>query len=176
MYEDRVREVATAIEQEKLGGILTSEVKSVIEDFSIRFNITEVTRTGGRQAINFINDVKKILKVKRLRENNSYQYRYTRLIPRTDEHLRMLADKVQDALGQSFPDGDPIDIIAPWCRRMGWEMMDINEKGLLDKAVRKFIGPKTYYKFLEGFWDEFAGDNPENEMGVTKETNPWRGN
>lgn len=173
MYEDRVRDVARAVEKDYPDGILSTDVKGIIESKARCFEITEVIRQGGRHAALFINDVRRELQVKINRAPRPEPWWVPRT-PKGEKELLRLHNKVLEAVGQSFPDGDPIDIIGPWVNRQGWDIYDVTQKGFLDAAMKKFSGAKSYDHYLEDFWDQFAADNPGNDMGVTKETNPWR--
>ena len=85
--------------------------------------------------------------------------------------LQRIADKVNDVIGSTFPDGDPIDILYPWMLRNG--IPDEKVMSTLDKAAR-LNGYKSYYKQLEDFWDQIAADGWTGSSEVTKDNNPWR--
>lgn len=87
--------------------------------------------------------------------------------------LQKIAYKINDVIGSTFPDGDPLDILYPWMLRNG--IADEKVMPLLDKAAR-LNGYKSYYKQLEDFWDQIAADNPDGfgSSEVTKDNNPWR--
>lgn len=61
----------------------------------------------------------------------------------------------QDAIGMSFPDGDPIDHIIPKARRMGIPMDSVGE--WLDRAFKKHEGV-GFYEHLARLWDDQYGD------------------
>jgi hypothetical protein len=90
-----------------------------------------------------------------------------------NQKLQRIADKINDVIGSTFPDGDPIDTLYPWMLRQGFD--DSKVMTLLDKAAR-LNGYKSYYRQLEDFWDQIAADNPGGFGGseVTKDNNPWR--
>ena len=92
-----------------------------------------------------------------------------------NKKLQAIAYKINDVIGSTFPDGDPIDILYPWMLRNG--IPDEKVMSTLDKAAR-LNGYKSYYKQLEDFWDQIAADNPDGfgGMNVTKDNNPWRTN
>lgn len=67
---------------------------------------------------------------------------------------------VQDAIGTSFPDGDPIDHLRAYEDRWGQVDMD-----LIDKAVKQFAGRRGkgkakygMYDYLADMWDDTQGD------------------
>ena len=100
-----------------------------------------------------------------------------------------LYHKVVDAIGNSFPDGDPMDHFMDWMDRKGLDMKDV------DRVFKKYEG-KSYYRYLANMWDDYAGDNmadANSEIAagkkpassafyhwdgkskkVTKEKNPWK--
>jgi len=96
----------------------------------------------------------------------------------------------QDAIGMSFPDGDPIDHIIPKARRLGIPMDSVGE--WLDRAFKKNEGV-SYDQFLSNLWDDQYGDaksdmdhvNPSDKyyqtaksrydmLGGDDARNPWR--
>jgi hypothetical protein len=82
--------------------------------------------------------------------------------------LQRIAQKINDVIGSTFPDGDPIDTLMPWMQKQGYGHDKLMP--MLDKAAR-LNGYKSYYKQLEDFWDQVAADQPDL---VSKENNPWR--
>lgn len=85
--------------------------------------------------------------------------------------LPAMARKIQDIVGSSFPDGDPIDGINSYFKKLGIPR-DEDTFALLDKIVKKHIYKKGYYKWLEQMWDDVADDKLVDN--VTRENNPWR--
>ena len=69
----------------------------------------------------------------------------------TNVELDTIYHKVEDAVGQSFPDGDPIDHFSGWLRKNGFTMDDV------DAAFKKNT-KSTYYQYLANMWDDHAGD------------------
>lgn len=92
---------------------------------------------------------------------------------KNDELLRKISNDIMAAAGESFPDGDPIDILIPRLRKYGIDHYDVGM--WLDKAARKHLGVKSFHRYLANLWDEFKADNPEysKEMGMG-DRNPWR--
>lgn len=65
--------------------------------------------------------------------------------------LDAIYQKAQDAIGNSFPDGDPSDHLYPWLEKRGLDMDIVN------RAFRKF--DKTdFYGALADLWDDVQGD------------------
>lgn len=65
--------------------------------------------------------------------------------------LDKLYQKAEDYIGQSFPDGDPMDYIAPYMRTNGYQTGD------LDLAYKKNV-KMDFYKYLATTWKEHAAD------------------
>jgi hypothetical protein len=91
-----------------------------------------------------------------------------------DQKLFRISRIIEDAIGYSFPDGDPSDIIIPNLKRLGIE--NYNAIQWMDKAAIKYLNSKSYTDYLVGFWDDYASDNPDfadqhpygNPWGETK--------
>ncbi len=127
---------------------------------------------GGRTQKEFISDVLNGLKgqLKKPKADPALKK------AEAQKKLQRIADKVNDVIGSTFPDGDPLDILYPWMLKQGFA--DEKVMDLLNKASR-LNGYKSYYKQLEDFWDQIAADNPDGFGGsreVTKANNPWRTN
>jgi len=63
-------------------------------------------------------------------------------------------NKVVTVIGNTFPDGDPIDWLIPYMKRTGVTREEI------DAAVRKhaLIKRGGLYTYLASMWDDFQGD------------------
>jgi hypothetical protein len=66
-------------------------------------------------------------------------------------NLDVLYQKGLDAIGDSFPDGDPIDRLGPWLSKQGFDFEDMN------KAFRKHE-KKDFYAYLAHMWEDMARD------------------
>lgn len=64
--------------------------------------------------------------------------------------------KVEDVVGQIFPDGDPIDYLAPWLEKHGIRDFKIGE--ILDRAAKK-NGYKDLYDYYDSMKDQYDRDN-----------------
>ena len=64
--------------------------------------------------------------------------------------------KVEDVVGQIFPDGDPIDYLAPWLEKHGIRDFKIGE--ILDRAAKK-NGYEDLYDYYDSMKDQYARDN-----------------
>ena len=126
---------------------------------------------GGRTQKEFISDVLAGLKGKLSKPKADPAAKKAE----ANKKLQAIAYKINDVIGSTFPDGDPIDILYPWMLRNG--IPDEKVMSTLDKAAR-LNGYKSYYKQLEDFWDQIAADNPDGfgSSEVTKDNNPWRTN
>ena len=89
--------------------------------------------------------------------------------PKKKVDLEVVARKIEEVLGNTFPDGDPIDWLAPWFKKTyGMEGLEIGDT--LNKAVKKLGRYKDYYDYLAQTWDEYSADFP----GLEGRGNPWR--
>ena len=64
--------------------------------------------------------------------------------------------KVEDVVGQIFPDGDPIDYLAPWLEKHGIRDFKIGE--ILERAAKK-NGYEDLYDYYDSMKDQYARDN-----------------
>lgn len=71
--------------------------------------------------------------------------------------------KIQSVVSNIYPDGDPIDHLAPWLEKHGIRDFKIGE--ILDRAAKK-----NGYKNLYDYW-ESMGDLPLSEQGVAEGLN-----
>lgn len=67
---------------------------------------------------------------------------------------------IDNAIGNAFPDGDPIDVLGT---KYGM--------GTLDKAVRMLKAGSNYNDYVENVWQQHLADNPDLDSG---QGNPWR--
>lgn len=92
-----------------------------------------------------------------------------------DAKLWKIYTIVNDEVGNSVPDGDPIDFIGP---KVG-KFLGINRWDVMpwvNKAIKKYGDYKNYDEYLAGMWDsyyEVAAESPE-EYAQMKKDNPWR--
>jgi hypothetical protein len=83
----------------------------------------------------------------------------------------------EDAIGQSFPDGDPSDHLRDYLDKHGLEWSDVN-------AAFKKIHKKDFYKYLADMWDSHAADALHDAKGGAygehydnewfSQGNPWK--
>lgn len=77
--------------------------------------------------------------------------------PKVD--LQAIYNKVMDAVGNTFPDGDPIDHLIQPLKRMGVPEYSIGE--YIDKALKKHghgTEKKGMYAYMAIMWDEMTKD------------------
>lgn len=66
-------------------------------------------------------------------------------------------NKFQTAVGDAFPDGDPIGRMAHWMNQNNLTMDDI------DAAVREYADVDAY-TYLQNMWDDHAADAEHDAM------------
>lgn len=105
--------------------------------------------------------------------------------------LQAVYSIVIDSIGSAFPDGDPIDSIAPKLKRQfGLEGYEVGEA--ITAAMKKHghgVEKKGMYEYMADMWDEMANDalydakngHPAREPFVhmidgkpVKQSNPWK--
>lgn len=109
--------------------------------------------------------------------------------------LKAVYDKAIQVIGNTFPDGDPIDTMIPWLERRGVQDYQIGET--IDAAFKKHghgAEKNGMYSYMANMWDEMsadvlqdaiqsvkAGKLPErspfldfNGDKITKAPNPWK--
>lgn len=78
--------------------------------------------------------------------------------------------KVEDVVGRIFPDGDPIDWLAPWLQQQGIKDFKIGE--ILDRAAKK-NGYKDIYDYYDEMKRQYAADTAnEGTMGGINRSAP----
>ena len=87
------------------------------------------------------------------------------------EDLGTVARKIEAVVGDTFPDGDPIDSLGPWVRRQ-FRVKDWDVGDVLNKAAKLHLGSKDYVDYLAKLWDDYSEYADTN--GQTR--NPWRSN
>lgn len=89
----------------------------------------------------------------------------------TDAELDKVWMMINDAIGQTFPDSDPMDVLYPKLKK---QFGEFNVTKVLDVTAKKRFKSKDFYDFLADNWDEnmeaFADMHPEYK----NMKNPWR--
>lgn len=73
--------------------------------------------------------------------------------------LQAIYNKIMQVVGNVFPDGDPIDHLIPYFKRMGIEGFEIGET--ISKAMKKHghgIEKKGLYAYMGSMWDDMSKD------------------
>lgn len=82
-----------------------------------------------------------------------------------------IANHIETAIGNSFPDADPHDELHGKLRKMGIPEQSIMKH--LDIAAKKHLGSKDFHTHLKNAWNEIASDNPAHAEHGGK-GNPWK--
>ena len=96
---------------------------------------------------------------KKLRQREREQAALDRKNRPTKVDLQSVYAKVIHTIGEVFPDGDPIDYIAPWLERQGVESYDMGD--MIDRAMKRFghgRERKGMYGYMADMWDGMTGD------------------
>lgn len=175
-YQDRVQQVADAVEQRSKATPFTKEeLLRAIESEAIYARVGEhKLKNNPRSSAwkDFVKDVLAALKGKIKFGRPGVAATAAEKRAKQEQLLYKISDLINDAVGYSFPDGDPIDYIMPRIKKLGIDPYDAMP--YLDKAAKKHLGSKTYYDYLADFWDQFMVDNPDLAKQYSMGQNPWR--
>lgn len=159
---------------------LTGDPKRSVDDvIKMHGSQTLEARLGGKGWKDFVRDVKKNI----AKEHGKLKASNTRVANATK--LKQVYEKIgliiSTSIGNSFPDGDPIDTIHPKVIRVLYDNDIKDEHGntydryddisaVLDQGS-KTQGYKSYHDQLKSTWDDFMADNPE--LKKSHPHNPW---
>jgi hypothetical protein len=162
-YSDRVQAVADRIMKNNTDGITRKMFQS---EFKRAAEIEKaVEMRGSEQARrDFEKDV--MSKIDFKRDGGAQSDKKARV----EKALEQLSRYIEEAVGNSFPDGDPFDEIAPKARRLGIPMDSLID--WLNRATKKHLGFKDYYTYLSTVWDDYSDMTAGGEEEPRR--NPWR--
>lgn len=157
-YDERVAQVANIIKRDYPDGITKNEFGRAVEKAGQEAGAVEMRGSAiagrgqkiGDSRKEFINDVAAQIDFRRDTSKTDAKR------ARTEQVLNKLADVISDAVGMSFPDGDPFDHIFPQARKMG--IPADNVLAWLDRAVRKSGMGKSYHSYLQDLWQDQYND------------------
>jgi len=162
-YEDRVNQVVSIIQQNNSDGITRKDFASEFERAARQAGAVEM-RGSPQAKRDFQKDV--MAKVQFKRDNSAA----TSNKAAAEAAMAKLDYIINDAVGNSFPDGDPWDAIAPRARRLGIREDDLIK--WLDRWARKEAGVKGgWHAYLANAWDDFASSDADTGSHTR---NPWR--
>jgi hypothetical protein len=168
-YEERVQQVVDFINNHYDEGLVKKDFEKAINMAGNATGVLELrgqSFAGHKQKIgdsrkDFIKDVAAKIKFKRdtSKTDNARANK--------EQVLRKLGHVIGDAVGMSFPDGDPFDHIYPAARKLGVPANDMLK--WLDVATKKAGMGRTYYDYLRSLWqdqyDDAKGDFENLEPG-----------
>jgi hypothetical protein len=85
--------------------------------------------------------------------------------------LATISQWIDEAVGNSFPDGDPMDTILPKLRRAG--IPEEKWMALVDAAVRAHGGARDFDTYMGRMYDDHAADDPEMMLQSGMLYNPY---
>lgn len=166
-YDSRVKQVADAMNRSYPNGVSNDEFPRLLMSVAGGMNILELKPVSGGSGTTrkeFLKDVRKLVsKTKNTASADRAQEKA--------QKLERISHYIEDAIGNTFPDGDPFDHLMPKLRKLG--LNDNNMMEWLDAATKKHLGMKSYYAYLAAVWDDFARDSGDM-LGISPENNPWR--
>jgi len=153
-YDQRIQDVVNVINRDYPNGITKKEFNTAVEQAGKETGAVEMKpktaglnqRGLGDSRKDFIKDVAAKIKFKRDTSKTDAKRE------RTNNALNQLAHIISDAVGMSFPDGDPWDHIYPKARKLGVPAHDM--LAWLDRAVKKAGMGNSYHGYLSSLWDD----------------------
>lgn len=158
-YDDRVNDVVSIIRRNYPDGITKKEFPAAVERAGQESGAVEMrgkTQAGlnqkgiGDSRKDFIKDVAAKIDFKRDTSTATAKKE------RREQVLNQLGNIIGDAVGMSFPDGDPFDHIYPKARKLGVPADDVLK--WLDIAAKRAGLGKSYYDYLQSLWDDQYAD------------------
>lgn len=158
-YEERVQQVADKINQAHPDGITKKELPKAIK----AFGGDQVEMRGSERARkDFMKDVE--AKVNKRRDTSKADAKRERI----NDALFKLSNYIQDAVSNSYPDGDPFDTIFPKARKMGIPVDDV--LSWLDRAAKKHLDAKSYHDYLNMVWDSLYQDAKSDYENISPDS------
>lgn len=175
-YQDRVRDVSDAIiDSSQRVPLKKPQILDAIERQSRDKDVPELRfkgRQGSRAWPDFVKDVLAELKGKVvLDRRRGPSDSATAKRAEKEKLLSKISMYIEDAIGQAFPDGDPVDILVPKLLRLGIDEFNIGK--WLDDAVRSHLGAKSFNAYMGNIYDDMAADSPEMMLQSGLLYNPY---
>lgn len=170
-YEQRVQYVVDQIAQSSIkiqSGGVDAEIASVAKSKDIsEFGL------GGRAWAAFVKDVRAGLKAAGWSPS-----RASRPAAAPAYDYAAIASAASDAIGESFPDGDPndaVELMASKKFRIGSDEFWNAVWPKCKKAFRALTGSSEIYEYAAGLWDQMKADGYEAYAGAPLgDDNPFR--
>lgn len=159
-YEDKVFSIAQKVMADNIEFDNKKQLINKIFNLAVNDKISDVM-VSQKAKTDFIKDVLDNLKGK-------VKFKRIKKIDPSKPTLNQLSFLIQDAVSNSFPDGDPFDTIQDKFQKNNWNLKYLNVENL-DKAA-KLLGSKSYNDYMADMWDDVKNDD-YLELG---DKNPWR--
>jgi hypothetical protein len=177
-YDDRVQSVADAIiARSETVPIKREELAHWIEVEADYKRVPELgfkDRRGSRAWPDFVKDVLKELKGKvKFDRKTGPSASAADKRGKKQELLRKIANYIEDAFGQMFPDGDPMDYLRPRMARLGIDEYDFSK--WLDAATKAHLRVTSFDRYMSNMYDDVAADSPEMMIQSGILSNPYSG-
>lgn len=183
-YDARVSQFARSVAELYTSGSLESFVKNKANGMSLDYVELRVKKGNTRDyfirdAVKYIREHKLIKVSPNKGATTSRGYiKYNTTFESKAEYLKFLDNAHRmaiEAISNTFPDGDPIDIIEPKMKKLAsLRMGSISEH--LDEAFKKNEGT-TYAKYLKNLWSDMVNSMSEEHkmsyFGTIDPENPW---
>lgn len=173
-YQDNVSTVANEIIKRSQSTPFTKEeLLRAIESEARGANVPEIKFKDSKSKAwpDFVKDVLVAVKGKVKFSRPGVAAAATERKEKQEKLLKGVAQIIDHAVSETFPDGDPIDYIWPRLQRLGVQEYDVHD--LLDRACKKVMGFKSFDDYMGSLYDDYFADNPEAaiQSGLTR--NPY---
>lgn len=175
-YQDRVKAVADAVIKRSASSPFTKEeLLRAIEREAEYANVAEVKFKDTPRSTawkDFVKDVVNSTKGKIKWSRPGVAAAATDRKAKQEKLLKAVAQIIEHAVSETFPDGDPMNYIWPRLKRLGvQEYYDVYD--LLDRACKKVLGFKSFDDYMGNMYDDYFADNPAAlaQSGLTR--NPY---
>mgnify|MGYP003598796436 CR=1 FL=1 len=159
---NRIRELSPA----KLKALHTNATNA--RDAEVLDMIKQVSAERLQHQKDLKAEADKLKKLKAVKKGDVFEFGSVTL---TKADLSKTARKFEEVVGDTFPDGDPIDWMIPYIKRE-FHCEDWYVGEILDKAVNTLGNYKSYTDYLAQIWDQFVEDDMLPEL--KNRSNPWK--
>ncbi len=159
---------APLLKEGKLRGGWTPEKIKVLDTRSRKALKQNAEKVGDKEVLDMIGEIEWAANAAKRQAAALKQTKQSSAKNLDEKTLNMVLQKIYDAIGNSFPDGDPHHELWNWLKKK----VDVPENEflkVLDRAAKldKFKG---YHDLLKQVWQQHLDDNHEDFKGMS---NPW---
>jgi len=161
-YQDRVQTVADAIIERSKGSPFTKEeLLRAIESEANSAGVSEYKLKDTPRSTawkDFVKDVLNSTKGKLKWRRPGVAISAAARKKSKEQLENKIVDIIEYAVGETFPDGDPTDIIWPRVERLGFYPWEIGS--IVDGVCHNRLGVKDFNEYQGNMYDDYFADNP----------------